>query len=84
MHNIGKYSQASNVQIILLGRNDQLRLQITDNGVGFDPQKVRQGLGLNGICRRARLFNGKAIFNTAPGKGCTLIVTIPLELKRIL
>jgi signal transduction histidine kinase len=84
MHNIGKYSRAANVRITLQGVNEQLRLQISDDGVGFDPKTVRQGLGLNGIIRRAKLFNGKAIFNSAPGKGCTLIVAIPLELKRIL
>jgi signal transduction histidine kinase len=84
LHNIGKYSEATAIRITLTGRNEQLRLQITDDGIGFDPKTVRQGLGLNGICRRAKLFNGKAIFNSAPGKGCTLIVAIPLELKPIL
>jgi signal transduction histidine kinase len=83
IHNICKYSQASNVWIGLQGADEQLRLQVTDDGVGFDPKAVRQGLGIGGICRRAKLFNGKAIFNAAPGKGCTLIVAIPLELKRI-
>ncbi|HVU94215.1 MAG TPA: sensor histidine kinase [Puia sp.] len=83
MQNIGKYSKASSVRITLQAADEQLRLQITDNGVGFDPKTIRHGLGLDGICRRAKLFNGKAIFHAAPGKGCSLIVTIPLELKPI-
>jgi len=83
MQNIGKYSKASTVRIFLQAAGEQLRLQITDNGVGFDPKTIRHGLGLDGICRRAKLFNGKAIFQTAPGKGCSLILTIPLELKPI-
>lgn|GEM_PF-1411700 len=83
IHNICKYSRASRVQIMLLGRNEQLRLQITDNGIGFEPKTVREGLGLAGISRRAKLFKGNAIFNAAPGKGCTMTVTIPLELRQI-
>jgi len=84
MQNIVKYSQAGHVRIFLQGRNDQLRLQVTDDGVGFDPGTIRKGVGLCGISRRAKLFNGKAVLQTAQGKGCTLMVTIPLELKRIL
>jgi len=83
MQNIGKYSKASNVRITLQAIDEQLRLQITDNGIGFDPKTVRHGLGIDGIHRRAQLFNGKAIFKSAPGKGCSLLVTIPLQLKRI-
>jgi len=84
MQNIGKYSKASNVRITLQAADEHLRLHIIDDGIGFDPKTVRHGLGLDGIGRRAKLFNGKAIFQTAPGKGCSLIVSIPLELKRIL
>lgn len=84
IHNICKYSQASRVQIFLVGRNEQLRLQIIDNGIGFDAKTVSEGLGLAGIRRRAKLFKGKAVFNSAPGKGCAMIVTIPLQLRQII
>lgn len=84
IHNIVKYSKATKVHIQLQGANQQLRLQITDNGVGFDPDRVHKGLGLEGIHRRAKLFKGRAQFNTKPGQGCTLFVTIPLELRRIM
>jgi len=83
IHNICKYSQASRVRVILLARNEQLRLQITDNGIGFDAKTVREGLGLTGISRRAKLYKGKAIFNAAPGKGCSMVVTIPLALRQL-
>jgi len=83
IHNICKYSQASRVQITLQGRNEQLRLQITDNGIGFDPKTTREGLGLTGIQHRARLFKGNAVFRSAPGKGCTMVVTIPLKLAQL-
>jgi signal transduction histidine kinase len=53
-------------------------LEISDDGVGFDPEKIRRGLGLSNIYERARLYNGKVRLRAAPGKGCSLVVTIPL------
>jgi signal transduction histidine kinase len=79
--NIVKHSQARNVEISLDCTCDQLRLLISDDGKGFDRAKTRRGVGLNGIYERAALFNGKAQLRTVPGNGCTLIITIPLELK---
>jgi len=81
--NIVKYSQAANVEISLTCTGDQVRLTISDDGKGFDPNKNRRGLGLNGICERAALLNGRARLKTAVGKGCALIVTIPVELKML-
>lgn len=83
VRNICKYSQATQVQIGLQAANDQIRLQIADNGRGFDPKTTRRGLGLSHIQERAGLYKGKVLLNTAPGQGCTLVVTIPLEVKRI-
>jgi len=83
IRNICKYSQATHVHISLSGANDHIRLHIGDDGLGFDPQKAGDGLGLSNIVNRARSHHGKARINTAPGKGCELIVTIPLEIRRI-
>jgi signal transduction histidine kinase len=79
--NIVKFSQAQNVGISLNCTDDQLRLLISDDGKGFDRTKTPRGVGLNGIYERAALFNGRAQVRTAPGKGCALTVTIPLDLK---
>ena len=84
LRNILKHSEASRVDISLHASNDQIRLSIQDNGVGFDPATVKHGLGLSGIDEKAALYGGKVILNAGPGKGCALIVTIPMELRRIL
>ena len=83
IRNILKHSGAKHVVISLDASNEQIRLQIRDDGLGFDPGKIKSGLGLGGIYERAALYGGKVLLNTAPGKGCSLIVTIPLQLKRI-
>jgi PAS domain S-box-containing protein len=77
--NVVTYSKASNVEISLNCYHDQVRLYISDDGIGFDPKNTPRGLGLSNIYERTRLYNGKVILHTAPGMGCSLIVNIPLE-----
>jgi PAS domain S-box-containing protein len=81
--NIIKYSQAESVEISLHCSNKQLRLLISDDGIGFDSKNTRLGMGLSNIYRRSRLDNGKVILNTSPGNGCSLIVNIPIDAKSI-
>jgi PAS domain S-box-containing protein len=75
--NILKYSKAGTVEISLHMQNNWVRLAIKDDGVGFDPEKIRRGLGLSNIYERARLYDGKVWLNAAPGRGCKIVVTIP-------
>lgn len=78
-----KHSKAKQIDISLHASNEQIRLLIKDNGVGFDLATTKRGLGLAGIYERAALYGGKVILDAAPGKGCSIIVAILLELKRI-
>ncbi len=75
--NIIKYSKAKKIEIGLDRDIDRVRLEIRDDGQGFDPTNTRKGLGLSNIFERSRLYDGNAILDTAPGKGCRIIVNIP-------
>jgi len=77
--NILKYSKAKKVEISLNKCSDWVRLEIKDDGIGFDPDNTSRGLGLSNIYERTRLYDGRIRLNTAPGKGCSIIVTIPLS-----
>ena len=77
--NILKYSKAKTVTISLNMGNSWVRLEIKDDGVGFDPENSGRGLGLSNIYERTRLYDGRVKLDTAPGRGCRLIVTIPLS-----
>lgn len=78
LKNILKYSQAKNVQILLQCNNGQVQLVVKDNGIGFDMSKTSSGVGLASIRDRAKFYDGKTEIQTAPGKGCQLMVSIPL------
>lgn len=77
LNNIIKHAGATAVQIQLTRNAQAILLQVQDNGQGFAPDNVRNGLGLNNIRNRAELFGGSVAINTAPGAGCTVQVTIP-------
>ncbi len=76
--NIITHSKARQVSLHLWTVEGQVHLLLKDDGIGFDPNQATPGIGLANICERTRLHNGQADFNTAPGKGCSLKITIPL------
>jgi PAS domain S-box-containing protein len=78
LKNIVKYANASVVKVGLSLESHVIRMYIIDNGVGFDPAKVKKGIGLVNIQRRAELFGGKFSVDTSPGKGCRLFIELPV------
>ncbi|MEO8173282.1 MAG: PAS domain-containing sensor histidine kinase, partial [Sediminibacterium sp.] len=78
LSNIFKYAKAKTVEIDLRRDMDALRLSVTDNGRGFDMSKARRGIGLENIGRRAKLLDGTTEIWSEPGKGCRLVVEIPM------
>jgi signal transduction histidine kinase len=76
--NIILHARAANVRISLHCHDAQVRLSIHDDGQGFDPTRTPQGLGLSHIYERSRACNGEVTLETAPGKGCLLIVRMPI------
>lgn len=79
LRNIQKYAHASNVDICVDLEAGDLSMQISDNGVGFDMLRIKKGIGIANMKRRAELFGGKALIISEPGKGCQVLVTIPLN-----
>jgi len=75
--NIIRHAHASLMHIRLQSDAEYVILDIHDNGKGFDLSHFKKGMGLSNIANRADLFDGKVDINTAPGKGCTITVTIP-------
>ncbi len=81
VNNVLKHSGARNliIELTLEETNHSIELSITDDGKGFNPEKVRKkGLGLSNIRSRADLFGGKVTIQSAPGDGCKLRVQIPI------
>jgi two-component system sensor histidine kinase UhpB len=74
LNNVLKHSEANHVNIQLIQANGVVKLTINDNGIGFDSQQVKQGLGLNNIRNRLEVVHGNMLIESQPGQGCTLVV----------
>ena len=79
LSNIIKYAQATKVSIVLSTDAKNLYLSITDNGVGFDVENVKKGIGLFNIANRVDAFNGSIEIISGKGEGTTSNIKIPLE-----
>jgi signal transduction histidine kinase len=76
--NVRRHSKSDRTEIRLTQRNDRIRMEIRDWGVGFNPDRIEgKRLGLKGIRERARLMRGRAVIDSAPGKGTRMCVDLP-------
>jgi two-component system, NarL family, sensor kinase len=77
--NVGKHANAHDASLRLERLRGRLRLTVADSGGGFHLRGAhRRGFGLVGIEDRARLAGGRAAIRSAPGRGTTVTVTIPI------
>jgi PAS domain S-box-containing protein len=84
LNNVSKHAQASHVSVILERRVDEMRVIVEDDGSGFELadelMRIKRGsMGLTGIRERVALIGGDFELESAPGKGTTLFVRIPLH-----
>jgi signal transduction histidine kinase len=77
--NTVRHARATSATIALELSETQVLLEISDEGVGFDPMRAdsMQGIGLIGIRERARELNGRSEILSAPGEGTRVRVEIP-------
>lgn len=78
LYNAGKHSQAETITLIFDGTNSRLSLEVSDDGVGFNPDAVLQypdnrlGLGLTSMRERAEVSGGNMKIESKPGGGTTI------------
>jgi signal transduction histidine kinase len=67
------------VTLALSASRGRVRLTVADAGAGFKTRRARRrGFGLSGIEDRARAAGGHATIRSAPGRGTSVTVTVPL------
>jgi two-component system NarL family sensor kinase len=78
--NVRRHARAREVSLRLEVVRRRLRLTVADAGVGFKMRGARvRGFGLSGIEDRARAAGGRASIRSAPGRGTTVTVTVPMH-----
>jgi two-component system NarL family sensor kinase len=81
--NIGRHAQASKVWLEVTMSPEKVKLMVSDNGRGFDPEQIPQNrYGLIGLNERVRLLHGRLQVESSPGQGTRLEVIIPLRTRK--
>ena len=78
LRNIINHSSCTDIEVSLFVCHNLLHMRIADNGVGFEVNDIKQGIGLANMKRRAELFSGKLHINTSLGQGCEIMIIIPI------
>jgi PAS domain S-box-containing protein len=78
LNNAAKHAQAESLAISLAVEDGQFVLQIRDDGRGFDPASPTRRLGMRSMRERAEAAGARFSIDSAPGKGTTLEVRVPL------
>jgi two-component system NarL family sensor kinase len=80
LQNIVKHSKATQVHIAFNYTGSSLDITISDNGIGFDVDKMKgksDGLGLQNIISRAALIGGSVAITSAADKGTNIQIITP-------
>jgi signal transduction histidine kinase len=78
--NAVKHAGVSRVAVALCGSPDVIRLDISDAGVGFDPDTAvsGRGVGLVGMQERVRAVGGELFIESRPGAGTSIRARVPI------
>ena len=80
MNNALKHSKASEVVLSLRDDEDNLIVEIEDNGQGFDQEVARGkgGMGLTNMAERVEKIGGKLTIQSGPDSGTTIRIIAPI------
>ncbi len=79
LSNAVKHAQARNVSVSMLLDAQALHIAVADDGAGFDPQAVSDGIGMIGMRERVASAHGKIEWLTSLEQGTRVMVELPLS-----
>lgn len=79
LNNALKHANATEIDVQLNRNDEELFVMVEDNGRGFDLDTAKRGLGLGNLNSRVNLLKGEMQIDSAPNRGTSVIVHIPLE-----
>ncbi|SDK42543.1 histidine kinase [Methylophilus rhizosphaerae] len=78
LNNCSKYAEATRVAVHLMHDEQYIKLEIVDNGVGFDPESMSsKSTGIGGMCNRVESIGGHYEISSFPHQGASTRVLLP-------
>lgn len=81
LNNAAAHASAKHAQVSVREVTERLEVEITDDGQGFDPQRMR-GMGLLGMEERVKRLGGKLKIASRAGHGTTIVAELPFDLAK--
>jgi signal transduction histidine kinase len=78
MHNIHKHAQAKNVNITFSFMEDIFVMDVADDGLGFEPSKIKHGFGMKTMRDRVEELSGTLTIESERGAGTAIAVSVPI------
>lgn len=78
LHNLMKYSKAKHVNVRIEKKEDFLYIKVMDDGVGFDMEEKKEGLGLRHIQERISQVGGTTEIYSKINYGTIIAIEIPI------
>lgn len=77
--NIAKHAHAHHVDVVVWSTTERVLMEVTDDGNGFDLERIKMtlGHGLMNIQTRARNVGGDVEITSEPGTGTTVLTWVP-------
>ncbi len=88
-HGASRRAKGGEVWITAVRQDDELRIEVGDNGPGFTPNpdwNAKHGLGLNATRERLRVFYGgrqRFDIHSTPGRGTTVSIQLPFSVGEV-
>jgi signal transduction histidine kinase len=87
LQNVMKHASAAHIHLRLSESAGAVLLEISDDGVGFDPSAMPEragpaGYGLPGMQQRAELLGGQLSADSTPGRGTVVRLRVPITPER--
>ncbi|HTU98816.1 MAG TPA: GAF domain-containing sensor histidine kinase, partial [Solirubrobacteraceae bacterium] len=80
--NAAKHGEATRATVSMVEDGAHVRVTVSDNGSGFDPNAATAGFGLAGMRERVELLHGELSIVSAPGEGTTVSATLPVTRRQ--
>ena len=82
LNNAAKYAKADAVSVLIMLDEENIKVEISDNGIGFDITTQKDGkYGILGMRNRILAIGGSFIVTSSPGKGVSTMAMIPIMTK---
>ncbi len=78
LNNSIKYAKADEVLVQLTKNEEELIVMVEDDGIGYDAEKVKKGMGTENINSRVNYLKGEINIHSTIGEGTSTMINIPL------